>query len=157
HRDTWLRPPPISGAALLPWGRHAVRVGTAPDLCFSPDSPAGRLHRLDRHHLVGPGAHGGGYYARRSAPSARRAGSNAYGEPRRPVMTAPGPEVTHAASFDYTLWTELLSAIVTPEGKVDYKVLAHHRALLSNFVAQLGTASPDMRPERFPTPEHALA
>ena len=67
-------------------------------------------------------------------------------------MTAPGPEATHAASFDYTLWTELLGAIVTPEGKVDYKVLAHHRALLTDFVAQLGTASPDTTPERFPTP-----
>src|SRR5262249_51825157 len=139
------------------WERHVVRVGTAPYLYFSPDNPAGRLRRLDRHYLMGPGAHGGRYYARRSAPSPRRGGSNAYGEPRRPVMTAPGPEATHAASFDYTLWTELLSAIVTPEGKVDYQVLAHHHALLSDFVAQLSTASPDTTPERFPTPEHALA
>jgi hypothetical protein len=38
-------------------------------------------------------------------------------------MTAPGPEATHAASFDYALWTESLGAIVTPEGKVDYTVL----------------------------------
>ena len=72
-------------------------------------------------------------------------------------MTVPGPTVPPAAPFDYSAWTTLLSAIVTLEGKVDYKVLAHHRALLSDFVAQLGTASPDMTPERFPTTEHALA
>ena len=72
-------------------------------------------------------------------------------------MTAPGPAATHAAPFDYALWTELLGAIVTPEGKVDYQVLAHQRALLSAFVAQLGTASPDTTPEGFPTSEHALA
>ena len=35
-------------------------------------------------------------------------------------MTAPGPAATHAASFDYALWKELLGAIVTSEGKVDY-------------------------------------
>jgi hypothetical protein len=72
-------------------------------------------------------------------------------------MTAPGAAVTHASPFDYALWTELLGTIVTPEGKVDYQVLARHRAVLTDFVGQLGTASPDTTPERFPTPEHALA
>src|SRR6266446_9562410 len=121
----------MSGAALLPWERHVVRAGTASYLCFSPANPAGRLRRLDWNHLVGPGTHRRRYYARRSAPSARRGGSNAYGEPRRPVMTAPGPAATHIASFDYALWTEILGAIVTPEGKVDYEILARHSALLT--------------------------
>ena len=39
---------------------------------------------------------------------------------------------------------------------MDYKVLAHHRALLTDVVAQLGTASPDTTPA-LPHPEHALA
>src|SRR2546422_7703379 len=43
----------------------------------------------------------------------------------------------HLASFDDALWTEILGAIVTPEGKVDYEILARHRALLTAFVAQL--------------------
>src|SRR5262245_27041683 len=72
-------------------------------------------------------------------------------------MTVPGPTVTLVLPFDYAAWTALLAAIVTPEGKVDYEVLAHHRALLTAFVAQLGTASPDTTPALFPTDEHALA
>jgi hypothetical protein len=64
---------------------------------------------------------------------------------------------TLAVPFDYSLWTKLLQAIVTTEGKVDYESLARHRALLTDFVVQLGTASPDMTPERFPRPEDALA
>jgi hypothetical protein len=59
--------------------------------------------------------------------------------------------------FDYTIWTALLAAIVTPGGKVDYESLMDHRAELAAFMAQLGAASPDTTPERFPTPEHALA
>lgn len=66
-------------------------------------------------------------------------------------------ETTQVTSFDYALWTEILHAIVTPEGKVDYEILARHRALLAAFVAQLGAASPDTTPALFPTPEHALA
>src|SRR6266446_498241 len=72
-------------------------------------------------------------------------------------MTEPGLAATHPAPFDYALWTELLGAIVTPEGKVDYELLARHRDLLTRFVVQLGTASPDTTPARFPTAEHALA
>jgi hypothetical protein len=72
-------------------------------------------------------------------------------------MIEPGPAATHPSPFDYGPWTELLSAIVTPEGKVDYEILARHRDLLTRFVVQLGTASPDTTPARFPTAEHALA
>ena len=72
-------------------------------------------------------------------------------------MTAPVPATTPQTPFDYGLWTDLLGAIVTPEGKVDYEILAQHRHLLTDFVAQLGTASPDTTPAHFPTDEHALA
>jgi hypothetical protein len=72
-------------------------------------------------------------------------------------MTEPTPSAPTPTPFDYSLWTELLTAIVTPEGKVDYEILARHRPLLAAFVAQLGMASPDATPARFPTPEHALA
>src|SRR5437870_13676452 len=40
---------------------------------------------------------------------------------------------------------------------MDHEVLALHRALLTDFVAQLGTAGPDTSPVLFPPPEHALA
>lgn len=72
-------------------------------------------------------------------------------------MTVSGSAAPSAAPFDYDVWTTLLASIVTPEGKVDYEILARHREQLAAFVAQLGTASPDTTPERFPTPEHALA
>ena len=72
-------------------------------------------------------------------------------------MTASAPTTTYPIPFDYALWTEILGVIVTPAGKVDYEILARHRDHLARFVAQLATASPDTTPERFPTPEHALA
>ena len=43
-----------------------------------------------------------------------------------------------SAGIDYSPWTELLAAIVTPDGKVDYEVLAPRRDLLTRFVAALG-------------------
>src|SRR5262245_53411307 len=61
------------------------------------------------------------------------------------------------ALFDYGPWTELLAAIVTPDGKVDYTILGERRALLDRFVTSLAEASPDTTPRRFPTTEHALA
>lgn len=72
-------------------------------------------------------------------------------------MTASEPITTSPIPFDYALWSEILGVIVTPAGKVDYEILARHRDHLARFVAQLATASPDTTPERFPTPEHALA
>jgi len=62
-----------------------------------------------------------------------------------------------SAGLDYSPWTELLAAIVTPDGKVDYEVLAPRRDLLTRFVASLESASPDSAPDRFPTDEEALA
>ena len=55
-----------------------------------------------------------------------------------------------SAGLDYSPWTELLAAIVTPGGKVDYEVLAPRRDLLTRFVASLEAASPDSAPDRFP-------
>ena len=59
--------------------------------------------------------------------------------------------------FRYDAWTTLLGAIVTPEGKVDYAQLGERRALLDRFVAELGAASPESAPDRFPTEEDRLA
>ena len=59
--------------------------------------------------------------------------------------------------FDWSPWSELLGAIVTPDGRVDYEELAARRPLLARVVAALGTASPDTHPDVFPSPEDALA
>jgi hypothetical protein len=59
--------------------------------------------------------------------------------------------------LDYGPLNELLAAVVTPAGRVDYGVLAERRDLLARFVARLGALAPDTHPELFPTPEHALA
>ncbi|MBM3225070.1 MAG: DUF547 domain-containing protein [Candidatus Tectomicrobia bacterium] len=64
---------------------------------------------------------------------------------------------TDTPLFNYTCWTELLEIIVTPAGKVDYTLLMQHHNLLQRFITELGTVSPDTAPDRFPTPEHALA
>jgi len=59
--------------------------------------------------------------------------------------------------FDWTPWSELLGVVVTPDGRVDYEELAARRPQLDRVVAALAEASPDTRPERFPTAEDALA
>jgi hypothetical protein len=62
-----------------------------------------------------------------------------------------------AAPFRTDDWTALLAAIVTPDGKVDYDVLAARRDLLARFVAELGRTSPEQDPESFQSEEDALA
>src|SRR5207247_803128 len=57
----------------------------------------------------------------------------------------------------YDVWSALLADIVTPEGKVDYARLAEHRGLLERVVAELGAASPESDPGRFPSEEDRLA
>ncbi len=59
--------------------------------------------------------------------------------------------------FRYDVWSALLADIVTPEGKVDYARLAEHRGLLERVVAELGAASPESDPGRFPSEEDRLA
>jgi Protein of unknown function, DUF547 len=59
--------------------------------------------------------------------------------------------------FDWSPWSELLGAVVTADGRVDYSILATRRDLLEGVLAGLAAASPDSSPERFPTNEDALA
>jgi hypothetical protein len=61
------------------------------------------------------------------------------------------------AAFDYGAWDALLARVVAPNGRVDYDRLVEHRDLLERFVAELGAASPETSPQRFPTRDHALA
>ena len=60
-------------------------------------------------------------------------------------------------SFSYDAWDRLLTAVVAEDGKVDYERLAARRVLLDEFVAELGAASPDSRPELFASEEDGLA
>jgi hypothetical protein len=62
-----------------------------------------------------------------------------------------------ADGFDWTEWSALLSAVVTPEGKVDYDRLTARRDRLEQVVEQLGAVSPHSHPHRFPSDEHRLA
>src|SRR5207247_67619 len=57
----------------------------------------------------------------------------------------------------YDAWSALLADIVTPEGKVDYARLAERRDLLERVVAELGAASPESVPARFPSETARLA
>jgi MoaA/NifB/PqqE/SkfB family radical SAM enzyme len=66
-------------------------------------------------------------------------------------------ETTPGSTFSYRSWSDLLQEIVTDSGKVDYGVLAEKRDLLDRFVGELGSASPDSRPDLFPANEDRLA
>jgi len=59
--------------------------------------------------------------------------------------------------FRYQAWSTLLAAIVTADGRVDYAALGERRALLDEFVAALGAASPESHPELFPSDDDRLA
>ncbi|MFN8643194.1 MAG: DUF547 domain-containing protein [Candidatus Binatia bacterium] len=59
--------------------------------------------------------------------------------------------------FDWQPWTDLLTEVVSPEGRVDYARLLERRARLDAVVAALAGASPENAPEQFPTGEHRLA
>ena len=59
--------------------------------------------------------------------------------------------------FSYDAWNALLAEVVTPEGRVDYPRLAERRDLLGRFIGELGAASPESQPARFPTEEDRLA
>jgi hypothetical protein len=59
--------------------------------------------------------------------------------------------------FRYDAWNALLAEVVTADGKVDYARLAARRELLDRFIAELGAASPESDPARFPTEEDRLA
>ena len=60
-------------------------------------------------------------------------------------------------TFSYDAWDRLLVEVVAEDGKVDYERLAARRGLLKEFVAGLGAASPDSRPELFGSEEEGLA
>jgi len=59
--------------------------------------------------------------------------------------------------FSYETWSALLSEIATPGGKADYGKLVGRRALLDQFIMQLGAVSPDSHPDTFLTDEDRLA
>lgn len=63
--------------------------------------------------------------------------------------------------WDDTEWASVLSAVVAPDGLVRYQVLRENRGgardTLYRYVARLGAASPENRPELFPTPASRLA
>ncbi|MDX1385182.1 MAG: DUF547 domain-containing protein [Thermoanaerobaculia bacterium] len=61
------------------------------------------------------------------------------------------------STFSYQPWDQLLARIVSPEGKVDYELLAQNRSLLDSFVGAMGRVSPDSDPDLFPSEEDALA
>lgn len=53
--------------------------------------------------------------------------------------------------FGYADWSELLAAVVTADGKVDYEILQERQASLAAFVGRLAEASPESDPDRFPS------
>lgn len=60
-------------------------------------------------------------------------------------------------SFDHSGWDHLLKQHVDQAGEVDYASIRASRDELDAYIGQLAQASPDSRPELFPSKEHALA
>jgi hypothetical protein len=60
-------------------------------------------------------------------------------------------------TMHYGNWSRLLAQIVTADGKVDYRRLVEHRALLDRVVAEFSATSPESDPEAFADDESKLA
>ena len=61
------------------------------------------------------------------------------------------------ASFDHAVWDAILKTYVNEIGEVDYRALKGNRKDLDDYVRSLGEASPDNRPDLFPSRSHELA
>lgn len=59
--------------------------------------------------------------------------------------------------FDHHLFTNVLREVVDEQGQVDYARLKADPRHLNAYLAQLAEASPESRPELFPTPADQLA
>ncbi len=60
-------------------------------------------------------------------------------------------------TWSYDDWDALLGAVTDASGRIDYDRLLERRAGLDLFIAQLAAASPENRPDLFPTSDDALA
>ena len=72
-----------------------------------------------------------------------------------PALVAGGAAA--AEPFSHAEWTAVLARFVDEQGWVDYDGLARDRERLDRYLLSLERASPDSRPELFPTRDHALA
>ncbi len=77
--------------------------------------------------------------------------------PRPPHSRSTLEAEVSTAQWSYEAWDRLLREVTSTDGRIDYDRLLEHRALLDQFTAQLAAASPDNRPELFPTSDDALA
>lgn len=60
-------------------------------------------------------------------------------------------------AFDYSSYARVLEKYVTPDGRVRYASLKENPADLKDFVQQLAAASPENRPDLFPSPQAKIA
>ncbi len=69
----------------------------------------------------------------------------------------PAGAAPEAGAFPHAILDAVQQAIVTPEGRVDYKGLQTDRDQLDAYVGFLAITSPERDPEAFPTSDDALA
>lgn len=62
-----------------------------------------------------------------------------------------------ASGADHSAWQKLLTAHVNDLGEVDYAAIKASPAALETYLRLLGEASPENRPDRFPSRKHELA
>ena len=59
------------------------------------------------------------------------------------------PQVVTGKGFDHSLLTQVLSRVVTPDGRVDYGALRDDPSLLDRYLGQIRAVSPGNAPHRF--------
>ncbi len=72
------------------------------------------------------------------------------------ALVAPAAASAEEA-FDYSPYARVLAQFVTPQGNVRYAALKRNPGDLKAFLEQLAVASPENRPELFPTDDHKIA
>lgn len=66
-------------------------------------------------------------------------------------------EVFVGGGFDHSAWQGVLDNFTGAKGQVDYEALQANPEGLRSYVEKIAKASPENRPEMFPTPRHELA
>jgi Protein of unknown function, DUF547 len=72
-------------------------------------------------------------------------------------LTLVAPLPLSGASFDHSLWDQVLKSYVNEIGEVDYAAIKANPRDLTQYIRLLGESSPANQMDQFPSPAHELA
>ena len=73
------------------------------------------------------------------------------------LLTSATSGSASSQGFSHDDWTTVLQRFVDERGLVDYEGLARDPRIFERYVGSIERISPETDPDRFPTPDHALA